>query len=302
METRVPPSAPQPASASLSIRARWLRALGFILPGIAGGAILLWHGPIRQDPGYHRFADQRIIFGIPHFGDVLTNLPFVLVGALGIYQVLRLSGPAPDGPFRENRERIPYAVLFAALALTGFGSGYYHWMPENATLFWDRLPLTFLFMSLFAIAIGERVSAALGRWLFIPLLCIGAGSMLVWRMGEGAGAGEGDLRLYGMVQFYPMLAIPLILVSFPPSYTHGVYFWGVGGFYAAAKLAELLDHQIYALNGLVTGHNLKHCLAAAGCWGLVMMLRRRRPLTTSGTPGTGGSRGSAPLPPETRPR
>ncbi|MBI3099243.1 MAG: alkaline phytoceramidase [Planctomycetes bacterium] len=254
-----------------------------MLPGVAGTAWLLWHGPVPQDPEYHCFADQRTLWGIPHFGDVITNIPFVIAGVLGLWVVLARLRIGPEGAFREARERIPYAVLFAALSLTGFGSAYYHHTPTNATLFWDRLPLTLVFMSLFSIVIGEHVSPLVGRRLFLPLLTVGAASMLLWRCGEAAGEGQGDLRLYGMVQFYPMLAIPLILLTFRPLYTHGVYYWEVVGWYAAAKITELLDHEIFALNGAISGHNLKHGLAAAGCWWLVRMLQRRRP---AGTPGT----------------
>jgi hypothetical protein len=30
-------------------------------------AVLLWMEPVAQDPGYHRFADQRTLFGVPNF-------------------------------------------------------------------------------------------------------------------------------------------------------------------------------------------------------------------------------------------
>lgn len=253
----------------------------FILPGIAGVVGLVLHGPIHQDPGYHGFADQRALWGIPHFGDVITNLPFVVAGVLGLWYVTAHARIGAEGAFREGRERLPYAVLFAALALTGFGSAYYHADPNNATLFWDRLPLTLVFMALFSIVITEHVSHSLGRVLFVPLLLVGASSILLWKWGEQDGVGQGDLRLYGMVQFYPMLAIPLILIMFRPLYSHGIYYWGVVAWYGAAKVAELLDHEIFALNGVLTGHNLKHVLAAAGCWWLVRMLQRRRPIESS---------------------
>ena len=34
--------------------------------------------PIAQDPLYHAFADQRALLGVPHFWNVVSNLPFVL--------------------------------------------------------------------------------------------------------------------------------------------------------------------------------------------------------------------------------
>jgi hypothetical protein len=41
---------------------------------------------IQQDQGYHRFADERILFGVPNFWNVVSNLPFVAVGAVGLRQ------------------------------------------------------------------------------------------------------------------------------------------------------------------------------------------------------------------------
>jgi hypothetical protein len=36
--------------------------------------------PITQSQEYHQFAEQRLIGYIPHFGDVLSNLSFIVIG------------------------------------------------------------------------------------------------------------------------------------------------------------------------------------------------------------------------------
>jgi hypothetical protein len=46
---------------------------------------LLNHGPIPQPLSYHGFVDRRVIWGIPNFFDVLSNLPFVLVGFNSVF-------------------------------------------------------------------------------------------------------------------------------------------------------------------------------------------------------------------------
>jgi hypothetical protein len=38
--------------------------------------------------------------------------------------------------------------------------------------------------------------------------------------------------------------------------------------YLAAKACELLDAEVFALGGLVSGHTLKHLLASAACFWL----------------------------------
>jgi hypothetical protein len=42
-----------------------------------------------------------------------------------------------------------------------------------------------------------------------------------------------------------------------------------------AKLAEHFDNLLYALGGILSGHSLKHFLAALGAYWLLRMLRLR---------------------------
>ena len=46
-------------------------------------AAALFHGPIHQPDGYHDFADQSLVWGIPHFCDVTSNLGFALAAFWG---------------------------------------------------------------------------------------------------------------------------------------------------------------------------------------------------------------------------
>jgi len=171
-------------------------------------------------------------------------------------------------------ERLAYLVFFAGLFLTGLGSGWYHLAPDSDRLLWDRLPVTLTFMSMLAIVVTERVSILFGTRMLLPLLGVGLGSVVYWYLGERIG--DGDLRLYGLVQYYPMLAIPILLLLFRPRYTHSGYLWGVIGWYALAKVCEVLDQWIFHMNGVISGHNLKHVIASIGAWCLIRMLQRRR--------------------------
>jgi len=59
--------------------------LGMILGvAILIGAGLFSFPPIAQDPSYHNFADKRSFLGVPNFADVFSNLPFIVVGFLGL--------------------------------------------------------------------------------------------------------------------------------------------------------------------------------------------------------------------------
>jgi hypothetical protein len=246
-------------------------AIGLVggLAALAAAALVLVPA-IPQDPAYHRLADSRAWLGIPNALNVLSNTGFLLVGALGLAYVADGASPA----FREPGERWPYVVFFGGLLLTGFGSAYYHWEPGNARLAWDRLPLAITLMGLLAATIAERIGVKSGLWLLGPLVALAAGSDIYWHWTEQRGAG--DLRLYALVQFYPLVAIPLMLWWLVPRYTCGGNLLAAAATYAAAKGPELLDGWILSATRVVSGHTLKHLLAAlAGYWVLRMLGHRR---------------------------
>lgn len=239
-----------------------------LLIAVASLILAFYSGPIPQNPSYHEFSDTIIIFGIPNALNVLSNLPFLLVGILGVWKIRELKS---NSVIIENR--IAYQILFFAIALVAFGSGYYHLWPENNTLLWDRLPMTLAFMSLFSIVISEFISIRWGSYLLFPLLISGLMSVTYWHFTELNGIG--DLRWYGLVQFYPMLAIPVILVLFPPSFTKKSAFWWVIFAYFLAKILEYYDHFFHSLLSVISGHSLKHIVAAIGLYVLVRAFENR---------------------------
>ena len=230
--------------------------------------VILSLDPIPQDTTYHLFADIREIGSIPNFWNVVTNLPFAVVGLLGLYQA-RL----PEKLKIINDTRIAYVLLFFGTLLVGFGSSYYHLEPNNQTLVWDRLPMTIAFMALFSIIISEFISIRSGKALLLPLILAGMLSVVYWHISEIRG--EGDLRFYALVQFYPMLAIPVMLVCFRPKCSHVQAYWWLLLFYMSAKVFEHFDGEVYDMLGIISGHSLKHLCAALGMYVLLLFYRRR---------------------------
>jgi hypothetical protein len=228
--------------------------------------------PIAQDPAYHRLADQRSLLGIPNGLNVLSNLPFGVVGLLGLAAVFGRGG-GRAGPVVGPGAAGSYAVLFAGVALTMVGSAYYHLAPDDARLVWDRLPMTVAFVGLVTAMLAERVSPRLGRLVLGPLLVLGVSSVAYWYWGELRGAG--DLRPYLLVQFGSLLVVALLLLLYPARYRGTGYLLVGLGLYAGAKLLEAADAEIYALGHAVSGHTLKHLVAAAGVACVVAMLRAR---------------------------
>jgi hypothetical protein len=231
---------------------------------------------IPQPLEFHDFADKRPWLGIPNFGNVISNLPFAIFGIMGFVFILFSNS---SGSFKNSSERIPWLFFFLGLFLTAFGSSYYHLHPNNATLVWDRLPMTIAFTSLIAALFAERISLRSGLFALGPLLLLGASSVFYWHLSELRGLG--DLRFYFSVQAYSFLMLLLSLFLFSPRYTRTYDLGTVAAFYFAAMLLEHFDRQVFAILRFVSGHTLKHLAASLSGYWLLRMLQLRRPLVSS---------------------
>ncbi len=229
--------------------------------------------PVSQPQAYHQFADQRLMLGIPNFMNVVSNLAILLSGLAGLSFLWRTYRAPGQRVFHSSVEFWPYLVLFVSVVMTAPGSAYYHWEPDNISLLWDRLPIAVGVTALLASAFSERIHPQLGLWSLPALVLMGAGSVIYWYWGEQQGVG--NLNYYIVIQFYSLLLIVLLSLLLPSSYTHGNDIYRVIGIYAVAKLAETLDQQIFSLGQIVSGHTVKHLLAALAIWWIVKMLQKR---------------------------
>lgn len=223
-----------------------------------------WLAPhFAQPQAYHDFADQRTLLGVPHALNVLSNLAFIAAGLVGL-----AAFPKLHFIDRSTAARAPWWVLFAGVFLTGFGSGWYHLDPNDATLLWDRLPMAFAFSGLIAGTLAER-APKLAWPLLVVLVAVGTGSVLYWRA-------TGNLLPYLVMQAgYVAIAVAATALMRAPA-TRANWLYGAAALYAAAMVSEKLDHPIEQLTGgLVSGHTLKHVLAAAAAYVVYRMLRDR---------------------------
>lgn len=238
---------------------RHLAMLAIVLGSLI---LLLLQDPIKQDLAYHDFIDNRTVFGIPNFYNVVSNLPFFLVGIFG---VLFCTKQAPV-----NIEP-DWLCFFVGISLVSIGSAYYHCDPDNQSLVWDRLPMTIGFIGLFAALLGEFVDPKLARYGLLPMILIGLSSVLVWHWFD-------DLRFYVWVQFMPLLLIPVMLVLYCSRYTHSYLLIPVLMLYVVAKMLEAFDMKIFSLfYDEISGHTIKHVFAALGSGVILWMLRVRKP-------------------------
>ena len=237
------------------------RAYLLVLLPIMALAAVIALPPISQDPTYHVFADRRSLLGISSFLNVATNLAFLAVGIAGIDLCAR----------RQHGlgARWAWMACFIGVALVSLGSGYYHLAPNNGTLVWDRLPMSVGFMALSVAVLSEYVNPRLEKYLLAPAIVLGLASVITWHYTD-------DLRLYVLVQFLPLLLLPVVLLLYNrPGQDRG-YLLAALAIYIVSKLAEHYDHAIFALTGeIIGGHSLKHLLAATALLVVYGMLRQR---------------------------
>lgn len=246
---------------SFSLEQRKFALLGFALTIAVAFSLL---PRIGQNPNFHLFADDRTIWGIPNFFDVVSNLPFLFTS---LYGLLR---------FREARGigGISYLVFLIGIGATCFGSMYYHLEPTNERLFWDRLPMTLGFVGFVSLLLSLRVSESWAKISLIPLLALGLASVQYWLLTERLGIG--DLRPYLFVQFGLILFALMILALFPGrAPTTKALSWLILSYFLA-KVAEAQDRNLFSWFGeTLSGHTLKHLAAGIGCFAFVWLTSRR---------------------------
>jgi hypothetical protein len=247
----------------------WLLAAITLLFALA--AVL--YPAMPQPLSYHAFADCRTIWAIPNFFNVISNLPFLAGGALGI--ALIWNG---GGRFIDTREQLPYLVFFLGALLTCFGSAYYHAAPDNARLVWDRLPMTLGFAGLVSAAATERIDPRVGMRALWPLLLVGVATVVYWYATERMGAG--NVIPYAAYQGWSIVVIVVLICVFPARrYSHGGLLAWAAVLYGLAKIFEAFDLQFYRwLGGTLSGHTIKHVLAACAVFAIVRQLRLREPV------------------------
>ena len=218
-------------------------------------------GPfLAQPPHAHDFADQRMLWGIPHALDVLSNLPFVIAGVWG----LLLLGRAPIA----GALRACAALFFVGLLVTAAGSSIYHYAPDDAGLALDRTSMSVAFAGLLGLAAAARVTGRVGLALGASLLVLGPVSVLYWLR-------TGDVLAWAVVQFGGIALLLFVLAIGADHATLAVRWSLVLLMYAIAKLFETYDAAVlHATGELLSGHTLKHVTAAFAAGPVIAALRR----------------------------
>ena len=264
MTLSVPPS--DPRARCHPLRQNLSRAEAGLLLGMAALLALALFGPVLPASAHqHTLADQRALWGIPCALDVLSNLPFAIAGLWGLVALRRVAPGMLDAPSRALA-----SLFFAGLVCTAAGSALYHWQPQDAGLLWDRLGMVLPFAGLLGLAGASRVSARAGAAAAGTVLLAGPLAVLWW-------SHSGNLLPWAAVQLGGMLVV-LALACLPRrDGALALHLGAVMALYALAKLFEAADHAVFEATGqAVSGHSLKHVLAAAAAWPVLEALAALR--------------------------
>ena len=231
-------------------------------------ALLLAHGPIAQLAHYHAFADQATRLSIPHGADVLSNLGFALVAAWGLLHLWPQRSSAALAAGWHG-----YLLFLSGLALTAVGSSFYHLAPDNTRLIFDRLPIALACAGLLAAVRAESLSKPDSARDTILLALFGVASVAWWAFTDRHGVG--DLRPYLLLQGLPLILIPLWQTVYRAPAAERIAFGAALLLYVLAKGAEVYDQALLTQFGVISGHTLKHLLAAGAAGVIVARLVRR---------------------------
>jgi hypothetical protein len=275
--------------------------------------LLACFGPFVAQPAqYHAFADQRGWLGLPFAMDVLSNVPFAVLGVLGLWRLRQLPGagnaaqghghghghgtnPFPN-PFTmpsANRlaNRSPklfpdafpngvaqkplVALFFIGLIVAAICSSIYHWQPANPSLAIDRAGMVVAFAGLLGLASAERISARAGWALTALVLLAGPACVLVWSQ-------TGNLLPWVVLQGGGMVLLLILAFKRPVGGAWGINLGLVIALYAAAKVLEMGDHWVFDVTqGVVSGHSLKHVVAALAAWPVISAMAQNSKQTAT---------------------
>jgi hypothetical protein len=226
-------------------RKKWI----FIVLALFAIICVFSSSPIYDGADVNFYADQRSFLGIPNFYNVISTILFLILGLMGLWKL---------GHQKKTLLRTVWMIFFLATIGIALGSGYYHLDPSDQRLFWDRLSISTGFMALLAGVLTERISIHVMKKVAPLLILVGMGSVFYWGY-------TGDLRFYLLMQYFPIVSLPLLCLCFPTKGDR--YIYGVVVFYILAKVVEVYDVQIFNLtHQMISGLTLKQLVAAVSVY------------------------------------
>lgn len=235
--------------------------------------VALFAPAMAQSAHQHAFADTRTLGGVLYAMDVLSNLPFALMALAGFWLLWRLPARSVS-----NMQRAMALLFFGSLLLVAVGSGAYHLDPHDATLALDRYCMALAFAGLLGLATAGQVSERAGATLGLGLLALAPLAVYSWSI-------TGNVMPWAVLQFGGMALLWWLAMLRRREGALRIDWALVLLAYGAAKLLEVNDHAIYHLSGeMISGHSLKHVVAALAAWPVLVGLARHAAPRQNATP------------------
>ncbi len=252
-------------SAFLQDAPTWL----IVIIVIIASMVAAWEyitNPITVPEGYFNFADVQQEFGIPFIGDVLSNGAFAVIAIWGLWVLYG----ARDRLAIKPGLTAAFAVFFVAVLFVTFGSGYFHLDPGPDRILLDRLPISAAAGAILAILLIDRSAPNRAGAYQTLAVTMGFAALGLWHVTV-----TGDLRLYALTQALPVLVAIACARTWnaPQHVLPGKRMLLLALLYAGAKVSEVCDDELYEVFEVVSGHNLKHVLAA-GAAAMAIPFRR----------------------------
>ncbi|MEN9842198.1 MAG: hypothetical protein RLZZ612_27 [Pseudomonadota bacterium] len=247
-----------PAQQPFGFASSWSKAE--ISLGLAAAVLLILAiglPPVVLPDHYHAFVDTRSCWGIPNAMDVLSNGAFAVVGVWGLRRLWHLWQASHAHPSTIAQAPVLFGaalMLSLGLCFTAVGSGIFHWQPTTAGLALDRMAMSVIFAGLLGMAVAQHISERAGLVTMAVMVSLAPlAAAVAWF--------SGNASPWGVVQYGGMLLLlTLMFASQGPS---RLVLVKVLVLYGIAKGCEMADDTLWALtHGLVSGHTLKHLVAA----------------------------------------
>lgn len=234
-------------------------ALAILLSALVATIVgLVAWGPIPLDAQAHRYADERVVLGIPGGWNVLANLPLFVAGLLGLHAERRHRAPIWLRRARQG--------FHAAVALGAIAAGAYHRFPGDVLYLAAQALTAAGFLMLTGALLGERVHPAFASPLVIASAAV-APALAAVLAGAAGAPGPVDLRPLLLLQIVPLLVVPAGALGLPGAQTRTADWLVLLVVYATAQALDLADTTVFQATGTVSGHTLMHLgYAVAAAW------------------------------------
>lgn len=217
------------------------------------------------------YSDQRTLFGLHNFFNIIANIPLLLLGIAGV--IMLLLNPIKQWMVIVHRSE--YGVwycFFFGIALLAINSIRFHLEPQNnAYAIYDTVALLLILMSLMIYAIGERLHHYVYYLMPIILCLLAVATALL----ETYLIPILSWMLYGGIFLFCLMIE--VIKAFHATYQPNHYKRWIMGWLVIGAVLAFYDQAVYYLLGQsISGHALGKISVALSLYYFLVFLCHRK--------------------------